>query len=662
MNNKLPELLAPAGSPRALLAAVEAGADAVYFGGEAFNARLRADNFDADAMREGIKTCHTYGVKTYVTLNTLFFDREERAFLAAAESAYLAGADALIVADLGGAALLRRHLPDLPLHASTQCSAHDLAGVRALAEMGFCRVVPARELPRDEIARLVREGGVEIEVFVHGALCVSFSGQCLFSSLVGGRSGNRGECAGPCRLPDARGNYPLSLKDLSLARHVPELTAMGVHSLKIEGRQKSAEYVRDVVAVYRRLLDEGRGATDEEMRALAAAFSRSGFTDGYFCRRVDHRMLGVRTEEEKAQKTIPFTGISRKIPLFLSFSMRAGEPLSLSLTANGKTVTVKGAPPDAAKTAPMNADAVAKNLCRFGNTPFFPAKTEFSVEPGLMAPVSELNALRRAAVAALTSEKARELPEKSESEAPAPRGEKSAYRSARFENVAQITPRARSFFDLVYLPLESFAPAADGVVLPPVTFDGERGAVRSLLREAVERGARHALIGNLGHLDLAAEAGLLPHGDFRLNVTNARTLSVLLDAGFADVLLSPELSLPQIRDLSGACDAIVYGRVPLMILEKCAGREVGDCSACARGENALVDRRGERFPILRAFSHRNTVYNSRPTVMSDKKNELFRAGLRGGHFLFSTETAREVDLVIDRYTRGAPMDGEKRRI
>ena len=670
--DKLPELLAPAGSPQALRAAIAGGADAVYFGGGSFNARIRAQNFTDADVAEAINLCHAYGVKAYMTFNTLVTDRELPAFLQAADTARRAGVDALIVADQGAAALLRQTMPDLPIHASTQCSAHSTAAVKELTQRGFCRVVPARELPREEIARMVREGGCEIEIFVHGALCVSHSGQCLFSSLVGGRSGNRGECAQPCRLPDAKGKYPLSLKDLCLAREIPALIACGVHSLKIEGRLKSPDYVFGVTSIYRRLLDERRAATDKEVAELAAIFSRSGFTDGYFKGRIDRKMLGVRTEDDKQKaRELPQAPTELpKLPLDVFFEMVAEKPIRLSVFRAGRTVTVTGEPPLTAQNAPMDAEAIKKNLLRFGGTPFVPGRVEITVDKGLMLPVSKLNALRRQALEQLSADDPQSTPPMGATPKIKAAGKRCTLPTARFERAEQITKRAKDYFAIRYLPLQAIDTAdtelANGVVLPPVIFDSEVPTVAALLQKARERGVKHALVGNLGHLSLALEAGLVPHGDFRLNVMNEVTLSTLLTQGFADALLSPELTIPQIRDIGGACDAIVYGRIPLMLLEKCAGREVGSCELCNAGKNQLTDRRGEKFPIFRlespANSHRNILLNSRPTAMSDRQGELRAAGLAGGHYLFSTEAPAEIDHVIEAYQKGLPLGERVRRI
>ena len=490
----LPELLAPAGSPDAFRAALAGGADAVYFGGTSFNARLRAENFTPDAMRECVKHAHAVGARAYLTLNTLVTDKELPLALSAVEDAYEAGVDALIVADLGMASVIHRHLPDLDLHASTQCSGHNIAAARELAKLGFTRMVLARETSAANIAAFVKEGQMEAEVFVHGALCVSHSGQCLFSSLVGGRSGNRGECAQPCRLPDAKGRYPLSLKDLSLARHVPTLIDVGVHSLKIEGRLKSPEYVQEVVSVWRRLLDEGRGATDKEMAHLAAVFSRGGFTDAYFTGNVSGKMMGTRSEEDKSRTTAltASEAATRSVPLSLAFTMKRDEPLALTASANGKTVSVTGDAPLTAQNAPMDEAAASRQLSRLGGTPYVLQALQLDMDEGLMVPVSKLNALRRAAIEALTETK-RTRPDASRAKQSLAKPQSvraldDSRPTARFADASQITEKAKATFAHCYLPLHLYNGETDGVILPPVIFDSEREDVRKALATAVKMG------------------------------------------------------------------------------------------------------------------------------------------------------------------------------
>lgn len=673
---KFPELLSPAGSMEALAAAVDGGADAVYFGGTAFNARIYANNFDAAAMREAVSLCHTHGVKAYLTLNTLPLDREMPTFLDAAYEAAMAGVDALIVADLGGAAAIHRTMPQLELHASTQASGHCADAGRMLASLGFSRMVCAREMSLEDIKTYIAQAPIEAEVFVHGALCVCHSGQCLFSSLIGGRSGNRGACAQPCRLPYAtagkKSGYPLSLRDLCLAEHVPALIDAGVASLKIEGRMKAPEYVHAVTRVWRRLLDERRAATAEEMAYLAEIFSRGGFTDRYFTR-TDRRtpdwtgraMLGIRSEGDKQNtralpKWTAGSAVTRKLPVTVQADIHRDSPARLSLAdTRGHCVTVSGDIPQIAMkaTAAMTQESAARSLAKLGNTPFEATSVEITLDEGLMLPASSLNALRRAAAEALceairgdegknTAEIKRlpYRPKKPHSE----RGT-SEYRTARFAHPTQITRAAREYFDLIYLPLALYDGSTEGVMLPPVIFDSERAEVERRLRQAVEKGARHLLLGNLGHLPLARESGLILHGDFRYNVTNSETAALLQEQGLTDILLSPELTLPQLRDIGAEgiyAGAITYGRVPLMLLEKCVIREIASCEVCSRGGAVLTDRKGVRFPVLREGAHRNTVYNSVPTYMADREDILRTHGIRHRHFIFSVERGETVDRIL----------------
>ena len=664
----LPELLCPAGSPEALDAAIEGGADAVYLGGTTFNARMNAHNFGGDALRSAVLRAHSYGVKVYLTLNTLVGDREISAALVAAEEAANAGVDALIVADLGVAAALHRTFPMLELHASTQASSHNSLSAQKLKEIGFSRIVIARETPAADLFETVKNSPLEIEMFIHGALCVSHSGQCLFSSLVGGRSGNRGECAQPCRLPFAckKGgcSYPLSLKDLSLAEHVPALIESGVASLKIEGRMKAPEYVRDTTRIWRRLLDERRAATPDEMRELASIFSRGGFTDGYYREKIDKKMLGVRSEDDKsASRTLtPFVGITRKVPLDFAVRMKENEPITLTVSDKSRQICVTGDVPQAALTAPLSAEHLERNLSKLGGTPYSVGSFIVEMDDRLMLPVSRLNDLRRRAIAAWEAEFAPKAIEKTPYMMQKSQHVCQKTRSARFYTPEQITPTARDFFDRIYLPLGKESEEVGGVVLPPVIFERDLQRVAKMLTTAAAKGARYALVGNLGHIEIVKQAGLIPVGDFRFNVTNCETVRVLEDMGISSVILSPELSLPQARDIKGDTSLIVYGRIPLMTVEKCVIREVSDCDTCDKNAAILTDRRGVRFPVLREWEHRNVIYNSLPTSMSDRQDQLLKAGIIAEHFLFSTETPDEVDEIIRLWKKGEALPCPVRRI
>ena len=676
-NNTLPELLSPAGSPTALRAAVEGGADAVYLGMSAFNARINAENFTKDSLAESIRLAHAYGTKVYITLNTLVFDREREEFLRAAEQAYLAGADALIVADLGAASLLREHLP-IERHASTQMAAHHADAACLLAGLGFSRMVCAREMSREELKTLVADSPIEIEAFVHGALCVSHSGQCLFSSIVGGRSGNRGECAQPCRLPyrteKGRSDYPLSLKELSLARHIPELVDMGIASFKIEGRMKSPEYVRDVTRVWRRLLDEGRGADASDMDELLRAFSRGGFTDGYYTGKIDRGMLGIRSEDDKdaSRKLTTFSKIERRVPATLSAQIKKDQPMTLCLTRSdtGRSATVVGEIPQAALTAPIDRETVIRSLGKLGNTPFMATDIALDLDEGLMVPISALNALRRTAVDALTAEPSRSetdfLPipnrPKTEKKQSGERSLANPVKAAVCYDPERIPQEAHDYFDVIYTPIERYDGKTKGVLLPPVIYEGERARMREMLAQARELGATDILVGNLGHLSLARESGLRVHGDFRLNVTNADTAKALRELGIEDVCLSPELTLPQMRDIGGATGAIVYGRVPLMVTEKCVGKELADCNACHAGRVSLTDRRGAKFPVLEGSRHRSLIFNSVPVYMADRESALARADLSIRYFIFSDESEEQIRRVIRAHQKGAAPEGDVRRI
>ncbi|MBE6547436.1 MAG: U32 family peptidase [Ruminococcaceae bacterium] len=677
----LPELLSPAGSKEAFMAAVDGGADAIYVGGTSFNARINAKNFTSEELSECVKLAHSYGVKVYVTLNTLLFDREKEGFLSCAENAATCGVDAFIVADMGAAELLRSHMPDMPLHASTQMSAHNAGAGIQLQKMGFSRLVPARELSFEDIKYLVDNNPLEVEIFTHGALCVSHSGQCLFSSMVGGRSGNRGLCAQPCRLPycasssSCPSQYPLSLKDLSLATHVTEILDSGVHSLKIEGRMKAPEYVHAVTGIWRRLLDEGRNASGEEMKKLADIFSRGGFTDGYFTKNINKKMLGIRSEADKSasMSAEKFTKINRKLPIDIDVDIHRDSPCRLKISFGDLMVSAEGDIPQTAINAPIDEDCVQKSMLKLGDTPFIVNKISISLDNGLMLPVSRLNSLRRSGIDKLLSELTTKQIPKFTNKFPAPPSkERKKQRIGRFLFPSQITDKAKKFFDKTFLPLERYDSSADGFVLPPVIFDSEKDAVMRLINSAIKNGATCAMVGNIGNIELVRDLGIDIFGDFRFNVTNSLSVAKLNSIGVTNVTLSPELTLPQTRDISGDCATVVYGRIPLMTLEKCIIRDTHGCEACEKfsreQENGnmrfaqIKDRRGFIFPVAREWQHRNVIYNSMPTCMSDKPDELSKANVTNQVFMFTTETPQQVDQVIHAYIKKIPLEGSTRRI
>lgn len=661
-----PELLCPAGSPEAFDAAIEAGADAIYLGLSSFNARINAHNFTPADISEATRRAHAYGVKVYVTLNTLVFDRETDEFLRTAESAYLGGVDALIVADIGSARLLHQYMPDMPLHASTQFSGHNVDAAKEMMRLGFSRMVCAREMSREDLIHFCKNSPIEAEVFVHGALCVCHSGQCLFSSLVGGRSGNRGECAQPCRLPyntpKGKSDYPLSLKDLSLAAYADELADMGVASFKIEGRMKSPEYVRDVTRIWRRLIDEHRGADKNELYKLSEIFSRGGLTDGYYVNKIGKNMLGIRSADDKknTKELSKFEGITRKIPVSLEVYIKRGEPSRLTVLPFG--VSTEGAIPDEAINAPLTEDSVRKNISKLGATPYAASEIKIDLDEGLILPISALNTLRRDAIEKIGNKEERTSAFGSP-KLPLPQKKQSGTMSAVFYSPSSITEISKDYFDIIYAPLHLYGGECNGVLLPPVIFDSESDEVRRMLRNAVSLGATHALCGNIGHLELAREAGLIPHADYRMNIASSRSALACEELGVSDMIVSPELSLAQIRDIGSDRFAIVYGKVPLMTLEKCVIKEISDCDTCtARKWIYLNDRRGVRFPVSREWKHRNIIFNSVPIYMADRKTELAKYKIYNLHFIFTDEKPSEVDQIITSYKNGLGTDKQIRRI
>lgn len=661
INNRIftPELLAPAGSYESLCAAIEAGADAVYMGGE-HNARAFARNFDRESIREAIALCRAYGVKAYITLNTLVYEREMREWLEYARYLWECGADAFIVADLGAAAALREYIPGVRLHASTQMSVHNSEGVRLLSRLGFERVVVARELSRENIRSVVENTDCEIEAFVHGALCVSASGQCLFSSLVGGRSGNRGECAQPCRL-DYNGAPVLSLRDNCLASHIREICENGVHSLKIEGRMKSPEYVYGTVSVYRRLLDERRDATGAEIREMSRLFSRSGFTDGYYISNTDG-MCGVRTDADKHKSAHVdhFEGLKRKIPIDIECIVKADAPVTLTVRDGAREATVTGSVPLAAERAPIDDATVRRALCKLGATPFEARRVDITLDGGLFMRASELNALRREATERLVA-----VPERSREYGELDRILKQEYPrpvcntpSARFISALQLERSGVCLSDIprLFLPLCEYTQTtiANGVIIPPLVYDSEWEKMKRDLAHARECGCEWAMCTNISQLPLARELGFRICADFRLNVLNPHTARELVSLGAEDIIISPELKSGGARDMPSPKSVIVYGRIPLMLCEKCVARECGNCSECREGRAFyLCDRTGARFPVFREGEHRSVVYNSAITYMADRKKDLGAMGVYGAHYIFSDETPETVRRVLDAYRGGA---------
>ncbi|MBQ4067436.1 MAG: U32 family peptidase [Clostridia bacterium] len=661
---KKPELLLPAGSRASLEAAIEGGADAVYLGAGRFNARMRAENFKDDELSAALALSRAYGVKSYITLNTRLFDSELNDALKLAASLYEAGADALIVADMGIATLIKKHVPDLEIHASTQLSGHSLDDARALSEAGFSRMVCHREITKDALFSLCKSSPIEIEMFIHGAYCVSFSGQCLMSAVMGGRSGNRGECAQPCRQPYTKSGekgYPISLKDMCLAGHITDIIASGAASLKIEGRQKPPEYVYGTAKIYRRLLDEGRNATADEIEALARIFSRDGFTDGYFTKE-QKNMRGVRTYEDflKMDKS-KFEGLTKKAPLDITLTAVAGKHAEFTATSpTGSFTAVGDAVAEAEAIAPLSEEGARKNSSRLGNTPFEIRNFNFITDGRAALTLSALNALRRRAVEGLLSrgEKSVSVPDVTPKKGKKPSFDNVIY-TAEFLSEDRITPLAREFFSRIYLPYGAHSEKFD-ISLPPYLPDSLAPQVWDDVRQ------RRVLVHGAGQLKKAREVCAEAAASFRMNVFNSAAADYYASLGADIITLAPEAKRAQMRDISSPVPsaAIVYGRLPLMLTLRCAISD-GDCKRCDRARlcsSAITDRHGVRFPLYGMPDCTNVVFNSVPTYMADKRDELGRTGISVYHFIFTDESAEECDRIIRAYTNGeAPADPSKIR-
>ena len=682
------ELLAPAGGQEALVAAVQSGADAVYMGFGAFNARRSARNFSDEEFRAAVSYCHLRGVKVYLTLNTLVTDRELPALADAARVASECGVDAILVQDWGVLATLQKIIPDVPLHASTQMSLHTLSGVQEAARLGMTRAVLARELSREEIAEICQNSPIEIETFIHGALCMCYSGQCEMSAVIGRRSGNRGACAQPCRLPygfsGRADGHPLSLKDANLAPFVPEMMDMGVACLKIEGRMKRPEYVAAVTEIYARLLREHRTPTKDEQRKLALAFSRDGFTAGYYRGARGREMFGTRPENAKWPEDW-FGELraryekedQRLVPLTFDCIIRAGEAMRLRAgDADGHTVTISGSVPEAARNRALTAEEVEARLKKTGGTAFSVASCSVSLDDGLAVSAGALNALRREALSQMEALRTA-VPERRafgfvppttvKNSAEKPRLTVSLHRAAQLsEELIALAP-ARVYLPAELLPQLDLAPyrgrTAFFALLPRIYRTQDEPILRALLEDGVKKGVTGVSIANLGHLSLVRGLPVALHGDWALNLYNSAALSFWKKEGLASACASFELRDAQLRDLQKSlpCEAIVYGRLPLMITENCLNANESGCryfkerpvsvpanGACASAPE-LTDRRGEHFPVLRAWGCRSEIENGKILYLADKARDWQSLGLRYACLRFTTESPEDCVQMLRAY-------------
>ena len=674
------EILAPVGSEEMLHAAVFSGADAVYLGFSGFNARTGAGNFDADSLKEAVRFCHARGVKVHVALNTTVYGGELASLCDAIRAVAASGADAVICQDLAVATLIGKIAPQLPRHGSTQMSVHTLQGALELKELGFTRVVLARELSLPEVEQITRHCGIETECFVHGALCMCVSGQCYLSAFLGGRSGNRGSCAGPCRLPFEANALPegkpgrlhhLSLKDNSVIDKLDQLQAIGVASAKIEGRLRTPEYVAAAVSACL----AGREGRAYDRDLLKNAFSRSGFTSGYLDGKIDGTMFGVRSEAdaELTKKTLPalrelYRRERSRVPVRMKLEIEeGGEKLTVTDADGNKAFAYGDFEPQPARADPT--ESLKRSLAKTGGTPFAAENIEVEMDEGpWFVPGSTVNELRREALDALLKKREvlRPWPVQDVELEPLPQRTLPPHRTlrARFERWDQVPEQALSGVEYLILPIAQ----ADRVPrewrsktlleLPRVMFGKLEEDTARRVAATQDAGFAGYEVSNIAHLRLCR--GLPMSGGFGLNVTNQVAAQFYADNGLGSVLILPETKDSDISTIAPThagkpvpTGVLVYGHMPLMVTRACPLQNIHDCAHCDK-TGTLTDRKAKKFPVRCGMGVR-TIYNPVPIYMGDKPGALT---VDYGVAYFTLESREEAAAILDNIRVHAPFEGD----
>ena len=676
------EILAPVGNEEMLRAAVFSGADAVYLGFSGFNARTSANNFDADTLKDAVRFCHARGVAVHVALNTTVYGGELPALEAAIRAVAASGADAVICQDLAVATLIGRIAPQLPRHGSTQMSVHSLQGALELKELGFTRVVLARELSLPEVEHITKHCGIETECFVHGALCMCVSGQCYMSAFLGGRSGNRGSCAGPCRLPFEANALPegkpgrlhhLSLKDNSVIDKLDQLQALGVASAKIEGRLRTPEYVAAAVSACL----AGREGRAYDRDLLKNAFSRSGFTSGYLDGKIDGTMFGVRSEAdaEQTKKTLPmlrelYRRERSRVPVKMKLEIEeGGEKLTVMDADGNKAFAYGDAEPQPARTDPT--ESLHRSLAKTGGTPCAASAEDITVEMDggpWFVPGSAVNELRREALDALLKKREvlRPWPTTDEHVPALPLHTLPSRRTlrARFENWEQVPERALDGIEYLILPIAQ----ADRVPrewraktlleLPRVMFGRLEEDTARRIAATQDAGFAGYEVSNIAHLRLCR--GLPMSGSFGLNITNQLAAQFYADNGLGSMLILPEVKDSDISTIAPTHDGrpvptgvLVYGHMPLMVTRACPLQNIHDCAHCDK-TGVLTDRKAKKFPVRCGLGVR-TIYNPVPIYMGDKPGALT---VDYGVAYFTLESREEAAQILDMIRTHAPFEGD----
>ena len=674
------EILAPVGSEEMLRAAVFSGADAVYLGFSGFNARTGAGNFDADSLKEAVRFCHARGVAVHVALNTTVYGTELPALEQAIRSVAASGADAVICQDLAVATLIGKIAPQLPRHGSTQMSVHTLQGALELKELGFTRVVLARELSLPEVEHITKHCGIETECFVHGALCMSMSGQCYMSAFLGGRSGNRGSCAGPCRLPFEANTLPegkpgrlhhLSLKDNSVIDQLDKLQALGVASAKIEGRLRTPEYVAAAVSACL----AGREGRAYDRDLLKNAFSRSGFTSGYLDGKIDGTMFGVRSEAdaELTKKTLPmlrelYRRERSRVPVQMKLEIEeGGEKLTVTDAEGNKAFAYGDFEPQPARTDP--AENLKRSLAKTGGTPFEAAEITVEMEGGpWFVPGSAVNELRREALEALLKKREvlRPWPMQEAELPPLPQRTLPPHRTlrARFERWDQVPEQALSGVEDLILPIGQAERVPREwrsktiLELPRVMFGALEEDTARRIAATQDAGFAGYEAGNIAHLRLCRSLPL--SGGFGLNVTNQMAAQFYADQGLNSILILPEVKDSDISTIAPVREGkpvptgvLIYGHMPLMVTRACPLQNIHDCAHCDK-TGTLTDRKAKKFPVRCGLGVR-TIYNPVPIYMGDKPGAL---AVDYGVAYFTLETRDEAATILESIRTHAPFEGE----
>lgn len=673
------ELLAPAGTMENFRAAIEAGADAIYLGGKAFNARRFAGNFDIEELEKAVRLAHIHGVRVFVTVNIIIADMELAELEVYLKELERIQVDALIVQDLAVARIARRVVPTMPLHGSTQMTVADTSGVLFLAAEGFTRVVLSRELSLEEIRQVCANSPIEIEVFVHGALCVSYSGQCLMSSFIGGRSGNRGACAQPCRLPyelitdkgevvsDVASPYIMSLKDLNGLEELRALKEAGVASLKIEGRMKQSAYVYNVVSSYRKAID-GESKKRERDTLCHKTFNR-GYTAGYLENEVNGAMATWKQGNNQSKEIEAVDIPEKKIPVYMTIQGKIGEaPILQVYDENGHSVEVKSQEYEVkeAQQRPVTMDGLRKQLGRLGDTEFVLAHIEFVGDENSLLPASVLNGLRREGIMALEEAILQEYPlerlEKKIVENVVPlKREKATHigicvrtdtvegiRAAGESGAQRCIYGGESYHHMPFTP-ELYKKAVQtareyGMEIwlgtPRILRERERLSYKKELHAMVEAKPDGIAVAYLGALEeMKAYPDVKVLGDWPLNIFNVEAATFYLEAGCTELTVSPEMTAKQIRHLTKkvpcSVEVLVQGQVEMMVTEYCPiyavkGKETkASCPRyCKQEAYALRDRKNEVFPLWTDQYCRVHIVNGKELNMLPYVEVLKKSGVQ----------------------------------